>query len=90
LANLVKVPNAPTTSAEELNLFFEISKTKKRVHELYCATELRFQFGRAIELQILLGRAIKLEEHGFKTKLLEIFDPQVSPRNIAILATYPK
>ncbi|ADO69129.1 methyltransferase [Stigmatella aurantiaca] len=48
---------------------------------------LRDRFARALELVILLDRAILMEEMGFQVELLQVFDPRLSPRNIALIAS---
>ena len=47
----------------------------------------RWQFGRALEVYILLDRALNLMEKGMKVSMATYFDESLSPRNIGILAT---
>ena len=48
---------------------------------------LRDRFARALEVVLLLDRALLLEEWGFRVELLQVFDPRLSPRNIALIAS---
>jgi hypothetical protein len=48
---------------------------------------IRWQIGRALELYLLLDRAIYLEENNYTAILAEFFSENISPRNIGILAT---
>ena len=50
------------------------------------ANLIRWQFGRALELIILLDRCHRLEELGFTTEIKSYFNERLSPRNIGILA----
>ena len=47
---------------------------------------IRWQFGRAIELWILLDRACYLQENKNEVIIGEYFDENISPRNIGIYA----
>ena len=53
---------------------------------MFCANIIRWQFGRAIEKLIILDRAIYLKENNYKVELGELFDENISPRNIGIFA----
>lgn len=48
---------------------------------------LRDRFARALEVVLLLDRALLLEEWGFRVEVLQVFDARLSPRNIALIAT---
>lgn len=72
-------------SAEYLDQYFNAPKLQEYLHELYLCNVIRWQFGRALELYILLDRCMYLEEKGYSPLLHEYFDPLLSPRNIGLL-----
>lgn len=79
--------NIPTRMDEkEIEQWFERSDVEQKINEMFCMNIIRWQFGRLIELWILLDRGLYLEENNFKTKLGEFFDEKISPRNIGIFA----
>jgi hypothetical protein len=47
---------------------------------------IRWQLGRALEIYILLDRALFLEEHQYQVSVKTYFKESLSPRNIGILA----
>jgi Methyltransferase domain len=65
---------------------FEVSVRPETRRILLCHL-LRDRFARALEVVLLLDRAILLAEMGFRVELLQIFDPRLSPRNIALIAS---
>ena len=69
-----------------LDEFFECSRTQDLIESMFCANIIRWQFGRAIEKLIILDRAIYLKENNYKVELGELFDENISPRNIGIFA----
>lgn len=73
-------------SAQELNAFFQEEWVQKECRELLYANLIRWQFGRALELVILLDRAQKLSDAGMEVDLATYFNERISPRNIGILA----
>ena len=73
-------------SDQELNNYIEREDIKKKVENLYLANIIRWQFGRALEHYILTDRCLVLEEAGYSVEMKELFDEELSPRNIAILA----
>ena len=74
------------TGTLSLQEWFEQKSIQEKIDEMFCMNIIRWQFGRAIELWILLDRACYLEEQGHKIKLGEYFDENISPRNIGIYA----
>jgi len=56
------------------------------VGQMITAGLIRNALGRALEIYLLLDRAIYLEEQGYKVKVEEFFDEELSPRNIGITA----
>lgn len=71
---------------EELEEFYEKDWVVALYKKMICANLIRWQFGRALEMYILLDRAIKLSKMGLEVELATYFEEQVSPRNIGILA----
>ena len=65
---------------------FEAS-ARPETRRLFLCHLLRDRFARALEVVILLDRALLLEERGFQVELLQVFEPSLSPRNIALLAS---
>lgn len=69
----------------ELNSF-ELS-ARPETRRIFLCHLLRDRFARALEIVILLDRALLLEEMGFQVELLQVFEPRLSPRNIALIAS---
>jgi|GEM_PF-1149182 len=65
---------------------FEVS-VRSETRRLFLCHLLRDRFARALEIVILLDRAILMEEMGFQVELLQVFEPRLSPRNIALIAS---
>jgi len=70
-----------------LHDFYESVEIKNEVKMMYLANIIRWQFGRCLEHYILTDRCLLLEEAGQKVELKELFDEDLSPRNIGILAS---
>ena len=67
--------------------FFDSPSTRRSLKRLFAASMLRWQLSRPLELYIILDRLLWLKERWFPSaRLLELFDRQISPRNIAIIA----
>lgn len=75
----------PGMTDAELDVF-EVS-VRAETRDLLLCHLLRDRFARALEVVLLLDRAILLEELGFQVELLQVFDPRLSPRNLALIAT---
>ena len=73
-------------SKEDLDSYINNSIIKRKVEDLYLANVIRWQFGRALEHYILTDRCLVLEESGYKVEMKELFNDELSPRNIGILA----
>lgn len=69
---------------EELLEFYE--EKLPIVKRMYAAGFIRDALSRLLEVYLLLDRAIYLEENGYKVEILEVFDEEVSPRNLGIFA----
>jgi hypothetical protein len=77
----------PKHSIEELNTFFKQEELKLTIERMLSAGIIRNALGRLLEIYLLLDRAIYLEEEGYKVLVEELFDEEISPRNIGITAT---
>jgi len=71
---------------DSFNHFFNREQTQDEIKRIFHAGLIRWRFGRLLELEVLLDRALYLEEKGYKARLYEFFDPALSPRNIGIVA----
>jgi hypothetical protein len=71
-------------AADYLNSFHQ--DWSPLVKKMFLANIIRWQFGRLLEVYILLDRAIYLQESGFKVEMAQLFNESISPRNIGILA----
>jgi hypothetical protein len=60
------------------------AQTGQLLRRLLAANVLRWQLGRALEQVILADRALWLEDQGRKVNWVELFDENLSPRNIAL------
>ncbi|MBN8232701.1 methyltransferase [Corallococcus macrosporus] len=82
---LVRLGLEPGMTDAELDAF-EVS-VRAETRELLLCHLLRDRFARALEVVLLLDRALLLEELGFQVELLQLFDPRLSPRNLALIAS---
>ncbi len=71
---------------DEINTFYQNESTQKLITSMFHANIIRWQFGRLIEIYILLDRGIYLLEKNHQIELFELFDEKISPRNIGIYA----
>lgn len=81
----LKITTKQTSS--EIQQWWEQPSIQQKIDEMYCMNIIRWQFGRAIEMWILLDRACYLEEKGYEIKMEEYFNEKISPRNIGIFAS---
>ncbi|MCB9061678.1 MAG: methyltransferase [Halobacteriovoraceae bacterium] len=72
--------------AEEIDAFYKSTYIQNKLEDMFCANIIRWQFGRCLELAILLDRAIYLSENGRNVEIKEFFNPDLSPRNIGIVS----
>lgn len=56
------------------------------VKRMYSAGFIRDALSRLLEIYLLLDRAIYLEENNYHVEILEVFDEEMSPRNLGIFA----
>ncbi|MBC7660733.1 MAG: methyltransferase [Chitinophagaceae bacterium] len=80
----LKLDHEPT--GDVLESFYRSPSIQKEATAIFAAHLIRNLFARPLEIAILLDRALWLEEHGFAVELLQVFDRQLSPRNIALVA----
>jgi hypothetical protein len=73
-------------SDSELNAFQSEPKRLHLVNQMISTGLVRDALSRPLELAILIDRALWLEERGYEVEVLEVFDPHLSPRNIALIA----
>ncbi len=71
-------------NSRDVQSYFESDSIITKVKRNYAADTIRFLLGRLIELYIVLDRALYLEEHGYDTQVSEIFQRDLSPRNLMI------
>lgn len=79
------LPEAKHLSHKILNEFY--NDNLKRIDMIIRAGSLRSQLGRLIELYLLLDRVLFLRENNIDANLFELFDKNISPRNIAIFSS---
>lgn len=84
LDRLERLGLKPGMTDAELDAF-EVS-ARAQTRDLLLCHLLRDRFARALEVVLLLDRALLLEELGFQVELLQLFDPSLSPRNLALVA----
>ncbi|WP_375757731.1 methyltransferase [Corallococcus exercitus] len=82
---LARLDLEPGMTDAELDAF-EVS-VRAETRDLLLCHLLRDRFSRALEVVLLLDRALLLEELGFQVDLLQLFDPRLSPRNLALIAS---
>jgi hypothetical protein len=70
--------------APELQAYWQSPRVQKEVHTIWLLHLVRERFSRPLELALLIDRALWMEEEGRHTSLVELFDRELSPRNIAI------
>ncbi|MCP3140526.1 methyltransferase [Pyxidicoccus xibeiensis] len=75
----------PGMTDAELESFEESVRADTR--DILLCHLLRDRFARALEVVLLLDRALLLEELGFQVELLQLFEPRLSPRNLALIAS---
>lgn len=72
---------------EDFNNFYNDPFIKNELKTMWLCNIVRWQFGRVLEVYLLIDRALYLEEQGYSVKIEQYFDESLSPRNIGILAT---
>lgn len=82
LAELGHTHNLSDTTIDN---FLEQESITNQIEKMISCDLIRWQFGRPIELYILLDRALYLEEHGKSVEIREFFEETISPRNIGLI-----
>jgi len=73
-------------SDEKLDAYFMEENNQTLIKQMLAAATVRDVMGRALEAAIITDRALWMEERGYHVDINEIFDPAVSPRNLALIA----
>lgn len=83
------IPNDQKKENEKVKLqdFYDDPNIQNTIHEMFVLNQLRFRFGRALEIYLLIDRALYAFEQGRKVKMETYFDDQISPRNIGLVIT---
>lgn len=71
-------------SSDDLNRFYADPLQQQNITAIFRANLIRWQFSRVLEKCLLLDRVLWLREQGQNAQLFELFDPEISPRNVAI------
>lgn len=77
-------------TSEELNNYFADPAIQKEIAAIFAAHMLQNLLARPLELAILYDRALWLSEQNYSVKLVQVFDREQSPRNVAIVAHLSK
>lgn len=86
LGKLKEIGEENLPSLETLEEFYNNPDIQIKVRRMFLANIIRWQLGRAVEMTILLDRCMYLEERGHKVEMLQVFDEELSPRNLGILS----
>ena len=86
LEQLKRINLNPKHSYEQLNSFFENPELQLLIERMLAAGHIRNALGRVMEIYLLLDRVIYLEEQGYRVRIQEFFNEELSPRNIGITA----
>lgn len=76
------LPELANLKSKELNLYYESKKEKVRF--IQSLGTIRSTLARLVELYLILDRALYLTEHGHEVSVKEVFDSNVSPRNLCL------
>ena len=80
-------PEIPLPEKKETKLFYESLKNIELLKYISASYAIRRYLGQLIELYILCDRALYLNERGYSVDIIEVFDPMISPRCRAIVAS---
>lgn len=86
LIKLKKLGVLELPSKQTLEKFYKDPKIQGEVDKMFLANIIRWQLGRSVELSIILDRCLYLSEQGHKVELLQVFNEELSPRNLGILS----
>lgn len=71
--------------ANEIDKCYQDEKQQETFWNLFYCDLIRWQVGRILEIDILLDRALYAFEKGIEAEVYEVFDENLSPRNIALI-----
>lgn len=77
------------TNQNKLNNFYQSEEIQLLLKKMFAMDLIRWQFGRPLEIALLLDRGIFLAESGMEVQFFTLFDELISPRNIGILGITP-
>ena len=80
-------PEIPLPEKKETKLFYESVENIELLKYISASYAIRRYLGQLIELYILCDRALYLNERGYSVDIIEVFDPMISPRCRAIVAS---
>ena len=80
-------PEIPLPEKKETSLFYESFENIELLKYISASYAIRRYLGQLIELYILCDRALYLNERGYSVDIIEVFDPIISPRCRAVVAT---
>jgi hypothetical protein len=80
-------PEIPLPEKRETKLFYESLENIELLKYISASYAIRRYLGQLIELYILCDRALYLNEKGYTVEIVEVFNPSISPRCRAIVAT---
>ena len=80
------LPNLEKPSPQSLEEYYLTNESKSFQQYLSIYYALSRYFSLAIESYLICDRALLLKEQGYKVEIKEVFDKEVSPRNLAIIA----
>ena len=72
-------------TTNELNNFFTDKNQQDQFWNLFYCDLIRWQVGRILEIDIILDRALYAIEKGMESEVFQVFDEDISPRNIGLL-----
>lgn len=81
-------PSIQLPESEELEAFYQSTTNQKLLEYFRAYYAIQRYFGELLEVYLLCDRALYLQDQGYDSQILSVFDPQISPRNKAIIANY--
>lgn len=75
---------------KDFEQFYADPLLQKELQTMFICNIIRWQFGRLLEIYLLLDRCLYLSENNFDVTLEQYFCEELSPRNLGILALYRK
>lgn len=76
----------PWPTIKDLEDFYHDPYWKRVIHRMILMGCIRNEWGKLLELYLLLDRRYYLEENGYRAKLYSFFDKKISPRHMGLLA----